>query len=351
MSAPENRAAPPVSRTAVYVAAGRALGAREADPRARNPDDLAERLLGDPSMLGLDHPVVRALSLGYDEAMQDFEVVNNVRLMTVRTRFIDEALERAIDAGATQVLVLGAGFDSHAYRCRELLASARVFEVDRPATQAFKRARAQAALGPPPSNLTYVAVDFEHEDLRDTLVRQGYDLGRRTFIIMEGVTMYLREDAVRETLSFVAAHAPGSSIVFDFVYDAMIEMLARIDPANLPPVAKPFVERFLDLIKDEPWRFGIAVGREREFLGELGLELCDRITVGDTASVARYLTRADGTQVGGEAIAKAMQRAALGSASEGEAPPGQVEKLRDRMREQQRLMAYQLVEASVAGAA
>ena len=67
----------------------------------------------------MDHPAVRALSLSYDEAMSDVEVVINVRMMTVRTRFIDEALERAIANGATQVVILGAGFDSHAYRCQD----------------------------------------------------------------------------------------------------------------------------------------------------------------------------------------------------------------------------------------
>ena len=96
---------PGISRTSIFVAAGRALGAREPDPSARNPDYLAEKLLGDPSTLGLDHPAVRALSLSYDEALKDPEVASNVRMMIVRA-FIDEALERAIAGGATQVVIL-----------------------------------------------------------------------------------------------------------------------------------------------------------------------------------------------------------------------------------------------------
>ncbi|HEX5419820.1 MAG TPA: hypothetical protein VFY39_07455 [Gammaproteobacteria bacterium] len=67
---PQRANAACVSRTSIYVAAGRALGAREPDAVARNPDYLAERLLGDPSALDLDHPAVRALSLDYDEAMK-----------------------------------------------------------------------------------------------------------------------------------------------------------------------------------------------------------------------------------------------------------------------------------------
>jgi methyltransferase (TIGR00027 family) len=222
VSEPKNQASPGISRTSIYVAAGRAVGAREPDPAARNPDYLAGRLLGDPSELDLDHPAIRALSLDYDDAMKDVEVVSNVRMMTVRTRFIDEALERAIAGGATQVVVLGAGFDSHAYRCRDLLAHVRVFEVDRPAMQALKKQRVNEVLGGPPANLTYVAIDFQHEDLPDVLTRHGYDPAQRTFFIWEGVTMYLPEEAVRDTLRFAATHPPGSGIVFDFVYRAMI---------------------------------------------------------------------------------------------------------------------------------
>src|SRR4029079_19122843 len=96
------------------------------------------------------------------------------------------------------------------YRCQELLAQASVFEVDRPATQAVKKQRFTAVLGRPPVNLTYVAVDFQHEGLPDVLARHGHDPAQRTFFILEGVTMYLPEEAVRSTLRFVAAHPPGT---------------------------------------------------------------------------------------------------------------------------------------------
>jgi methyltransferase (TIGR00027 family) len=346
VSEPSSHASPGISRTSIYVAAGRAVGAREPDPAARNPDYLAERLLGDPAALDLDHPAVRALSLGYDDAMKDVEVVSNVRMMTIRTRFIDEALERAIAGGATQVVVLGAGFDSHAYRCRDLLAQVRVFEVDRPATQALKKQRVNDVLGGPPVNLTYVAIDFQHEDLPGVLTRHGYDPARRTFFIWEGVTMYLPEAAVRDTLRFVATHPPGSAIVFDFVYRAMVDMLARIDIANVPQAAKPFVERFLNLTRDEPWVFGVPVDAEREFLGEFGLELREAFTIGGEESLKRYLTRADGTQVGAPAIAEA--RARMSERTRAAGPSASRQMPLERTREQQRLMAYQLAEAVVA---
>ena len=175
-----------ISKTSIYVAAGRAVGAREPDSSARNPDYLAEKFLGDPSQLTVDHPAVRALSL----SMQDVEVVSNVRMMMIRTRFIDEALARAAD-GATQVVVLGG----------------------------------------PPANLTYVPIDFQHENLEDVLTRHGYDPAQRSFFILDGVTMYVPEDAVRATLRFLASHPPGSGIVFDFVYRGC-PGLRRGDGAN-----------------------------------------------------------------------------------------------------------------------
>jgi methyltransferase (TIGR00027 family) len=336
-----------ISRTSIYTAAGRAIGAREPDPSVRNPDYLAEKLLGDPAALDVNHSSVRALSLSYDEAMKDVEVVSTVRMMLVRTRFIDEALARAVAGGAAHVVILGAGFDSHAYRCQELLANVRVFEVDRPATQALKKQRVHEALGAPPSNLTYVPIDIQHEDLADVLHRHGHNQSQRTFFIMEGVTMYVPEDGVRATLRYVAGHPAGSAIVFDFMYRPMVDMLKNIDWATVPDSFKPYVQRFLDLIKDEPWVFGIPVGGERAFLDEVGLELREALTIGGEESIKRYATKADGTQVGAQALAEGMARMAQRAREAGPSSAEAQAMNPERIREQQRTMAYQLAEAVV----
>jgi methyltransferase (TIGR00027 family) len=340
---------PGISRTCIYVAAGRAIGAHEPDPAVRNPDDLAERLLGDVSVFGVDHPTVRALGKPYDEAMADAEVVNTVRMMMIRTRFVDAALARAIADGATQVAILGAGFDTHAYRCRELLRHVRVFEVDRASTQALKRERVLATIGSVPPNLTYVSIDFQHDDLGDVLARHGHDRTQRTFFLMEGVTMYVPEDGVRRTLQFVGRHPPGSSIVFDFVPKAMIDMIAAIDMDKVPASAKAFVQRFLDLIKDEPWVFGIPLGGVDEFLGDAGMDAREVMAIGGPDSIARYLTKVDGTQVGAAAFGELMARAAAQAAKDLESMTPEQRAAQERAREQQRQMTYQLVDAVVRG--
>lgn len=338
-----------ISKTAVWVAAARAVGAREPDAGARNPDALAEQLLGEPSKLGLEHPVIDALRADYDDAMRDMELAGLVRAMTVRTRFIGEALERALAAGATQVLIAGAGLDSHAYRCRELLEPARVFEADRPAMLEFKKRRVDEVLGGPPPNLSYVPLDLESEDLPAVLARHGYDPSERTFVIMEGLTMYVPEDALRAAFRFVAAHAPGSSAVFDFATRTMVEGIKQINLAAVPPPARPSLERFLNLIKDEPWLFGFPVGGEKDWLADVGMELRELLTIGSEDSVRRYLTRADGTTMGAEGHAKgeALRKAAQASAARNMSPEQQ-QKIDEHLREQERHMAYRIAEAFVA---
>jgi methyltransferase (TIGR00027 family) len=335
-----------ISKTAIWVAAARAIGAREPDLKACNPDRLAEALLGDPSKLELEHPIVDALRSSYEQAMQDLEIASLVRAMAERTRFIDEALERAVGAGAVQVLIPGAGLDSHAYRCGELLAGVRVFEVDRPETLAFKKQRVDEALGGRPPNLTYVPLDLESEEMPAALARHGYDAGRRTFVILEGVTMYVPEQGLRALFGFIASHPKGSSVVFDFASRPMIDGLEHIDLASVPPVARPSFERFLALIDNEPWVFGFPVDGEAEFLASVGLTLRETMTIGSEESSKRYLTRADGTTVGALAHAKAdaMRKAATAKLAE-QMSPEQLQKMEERAREQQRQNAYRIAEA------
>src|SRR5437773_10750517 len=124
------------SRTSITVAALRAFGSREPDVAVRNPDYLAQRLLG-PSQLALikDHPIAAALQQDYGEARRNREVSGMANLLLIRTRFIDDHLLRAIENGASQVVILGAGFDTRAYRFADLLKDKLVIEVDYQSTQ------------------------------------------------------------------------------------------------------------------------------------------------------------------------------------------------------------------------
>ena len=136
--------------------------------------------------------------------------------IAVRTRFAEDALAAAVAArGVRQLVVLGAGLDTYAYRTT-LGESLRIFELDHPATQAWKRQRLEEASITIPDFLTFVAVNFERETLADSLRAVGFDPVRRTFFTWLGVVPYLTEAAVFSTLGFIAGLPNGAEVVFDY---------------------------------------------------------------------------------------------------------------------------------------
>jgi methyltransferase (TIGR00027 family) len=169
--------------------------------------------------------------------------------MQVRTRTIDDVLHRFVADGGTQVLILGAGYDCRASRFPGELADAHVFEVDHPATQARKRAVLDRA-GAHPSRVTYVGWDFEAQptsELPAALASLGHDPARPTLTIWEGVTMYLTERAIDETVAAVRAlSAPGSPLVLTYFDRHQLDR---------PTVIQRLLTRFVAR-GGEPFRFG-----------------------------------------------------------------------------------------------
>ena len=194
------------SRTCLLVAAARAFGSRELDESLRNPDMLADQLIG-PAELALisGHPLSQIGEREYAEAAHDPAIVFFVWAMLARTRFIDDALRRAVRNGAKQIVILGAGLDTRAYRFRELLQQCRVIEVDAEPTQQYKKHRLRAAMVDVPPNLTYARCDFACDSLSEVLRAAGYNAGEKTFYIWEGVCLYV--PARRERATDPANHS------------------------------------------------------------------------------------------------------------------------------------------------
>jgi methyltransferase (TIGR00027 family) len=275
------------SRTSILVAAVRAFGSREPDENVRNPDSVADLLIG-PSELALisDHPVSTGLTQDYVEASQNPAIVLFAGLMLWRTRFIDEALERAVKNGATQVVILGAGFDTRAHRFGELLKHSRVIEVDAAPTQAYKKRRVQEVLRDLPTNLTYCAIDFAKDDLMHGLRRVGFKRDEKTFYIWEGVCMYLPESSVRKTLQTIASHStPGSTLVLDYANALGIE-LGKFTPNGAGGIPTPWAE---------PWIFGVPEANGAVFFRELGFDPGMPVPAYSPEMIRRYGTRQDGT--------------------------------------------------------
>ncbi len=180
-----------------------------------------------------------------------------VGFITVRERYIDDYLKTGLTEGLDQVVLLGAGFDTRAYRIPGI-EKTRVFEVDYPATQEVKRKRLKKVVDPLPGYVTFVPVDFNSQLLGERMQSCGYSEQAKTLFIWQGVTYFLEAKGVDSTLDFIAHHAgPGSSVIFDYIYNEIFQ-----DPNNsygktLKRVAK---------LSGEEYVFGIDRGQVEPFL-------------------------------------------------------------------------------------
>jgi len=196
-----------------------------------------------------------------------------------RTRCIDDALRAALQSGVEQVMILGAGFDSRAYRIQGIERT-RVFEVDHPATQAAKRERLERMLGQLPVHVVFVAIDFNRQALADVLNTAGFQPTARSFVIWEGVTNYLTADAVDTTLRFLArATPPRSRILFTYIHRGILDGSARFEGAQESIVT---VGR-----AGEPFTFGFDPAELPAYVAQRGLALIEDVGAPDYR--ARYL--------------------------------------------------------------
>ncbi len=151
-------------------------------------------------------------------------------LAVSRARYTEDCLGEAVKTGVKQYVILGAGMDTFAFRCPELMEKLQVFEVDHPITQAFKRQRLVELGWEIPKQLYFVPVDFTRQRLDEALMNSSYDPKALGLFNWLGVTYYLPRETVFNTLRTVASMAPkGSTIIFDYLdTDAY-------DPAKVAP--------------------------------------------------------------------------------------------------------------------
>jgi methyltransferase (TIGR00027 family) len=195
--------------------------------------------------------------------------------MAARSRYAEDELARAVTQGVTQYVILGAGLDTFAYRNPH--PGLRVFEVDHPATQAWKREQLQAADISIPPSLTFVPIDFEQQTLQAGLEDAGLDTDSPAFFSWLGVTPYLTREACMTTLSHIAKMPAGGGVVFDFAVDPALlnagqrQALAALS-ARVARYGEPF-QLFFDPgnLQDELKRMGF---QHTEFLQ--GKELNER---------------------------------------------------------------------------
>jgi methyltransferase (TIGR00027 family) len=208
--------------------------------------------------------------------------------IVTRSRCAEDELAGAVSQGTRQYVVLGAGLDTFAYR-NPHAASLRVFEVDHPVTQGWKRSQLEEQGIDVPGSLSFVGVDFEKDSLSDRLQQAGFDRTAPAFVSRLGVTMYLEREAVMQTLRFVA-RTRGSRIVFDFSLPD--ELLSEAERARRDKRAK----RVAAL--GEPWisRFDPA-SLARDLLA---MGFSTAVPLGGPELNARYFSaRTDGLRIAG----------------------------------------------------
>jgi methyltransferase (TIGR00027 family) len=194
-----------------------------------------------------------------------------------RTRLIDDWIEASVAGGAGQVLMLGSGFDSRAWRL-PALRRVGVFEIDHPATSAEKRRRL-AAIGAEPANVSFIAADFERDAVPEALARSSFDPAQRALVVWEGVTNYLTGAAVDETLRWIASLAQGTRLIFTYVHEGVLA-----DPAAFEGAAQILIAV---TGTGEPWTFGLRPEALPGYLAERGLHLLEDLGAKDYR--ARYV--------------------------------------------------------------
>ncbi|HEX2681526.1 MAG TPA: SAM-dependent methyltransferase [Candidatus Dormibacteraeota bacterium] len=177
------------------------------------------------------------------------EVMAFSRWVCVRSRLTEDVVQDALAQGVRQYVILGAGLDSFAYRRSDLLDRLRVFEVDHPASQEWKRRRLERLAIAQPEGLVFAAVDFETQSLMEGLLASGFDADSRAVFSWIGVTMYLTIDAIRTTLRAVAKCARGTRIVVTYNQptSALDDFSRRVTGALAAAVGEagePFISLF-----------------------------------------------------------------------------------------------------------
>jgi methyltransferase (TIGR00027 family) len=264
------------SQTAGLTTFFRACAYKERDERLRGPDHLARvfhvgwpRLLLATSRITL--PMTRRLLPGVYE------------YLFARTEFFDELFERALEESCPQIVLLGAGCDSRAYRFESLVKDTTIYELDHPATQQVKRELLSRGGIAVPEYVRFVAADLNSGLLSEALASHGFHRDRRTLFLMEGVIYYLSAEGVDSLLQSVReCSSPGSGLAFDYIVESMVR--GTCDRYGARQVASRVASA------GETFRFGIDDHKIESFLEDRGFQLTRHLTPQDLE--ATYLARA-----------------------------------------------------------
>lgn len=188
-----------------------------------------------------------------------------------RVRFIDEHIKECHKNGLEQLVILGAGYDSRAYRIDELKDGVKVFEVDHPATQEYKLKILETLFETLSENVIFVPYQLGNEGFKKQLFDKGYDKNKKSLFIMEGLIMYLDPEAVKNLFSLISQiSCLGSSVIFDFLPPGIEDgSIKNRGGKNMYKWARK---------KGEPFKFSIGKNQLSNFLSPIGFNNINIIT-------------------------------------------------------------------------
>lgn len=271
------------SSTALITAFSRAYHSKYDNPKIFD-DYLANYIIYERERVFLEHRLAEAFRKFYPDianscpnqaaVLANAMRIQNAPITLSRSRYTEESLKNSIKKGVKQYVVLGAGFDTFAFRKPELLTYLQVFEVDHPATQMTKRIRINELGWAPPQQLHYIPIDFTVNKLEKVLKNSAYDTQKMSLFSWLGVTYYLTLDVVLETLRTIVDIAPsGSIIIFDYMdKDAFV-----------PEKASKRIQQMQESVRNmgEPMRTGFDPDTISDDLKNIGLILKENLSPSD----------------------------------------------------------------------
>ena len=265
------------SHTALMAAIHRFIATKEKDSYFKGSDELARIFLPAKVRFLLSFRFIRE---SVKKKMRRL-VPGTFEYVTARTKFFDEQFKHSVDEDYPQVVLMGAGYDTRAFRYHSIFKNTKVFELDEPAIHLKKQQLLNKAGIKLSEHLTFVPINFNTDLLHEVLVKAGYEPSKKTLFLWEGVSMYLEEQSVIGMLNFISGNsAQGSRIVFDYFDKAIIEGDSDLYGAR---------EISAEVKKsNEPFRFGIDPKKMKSFLQEQGLKLVIHLTPTDLED--NYLT-------------------------------------------------------------
>jgi methyltransferase (TIGR00027 family) len=263
------------STTAEVTALYRAIESLRPQSERICYDPYAARFISRPEYLKL----LELLSSNPEKAVAMMEEDENLypgvhNTILARIRYFDDFVRASADEGIDQIVILGAGYDTRAYRIEELKTRLKVFEVDHPATQRVKMKKIKGIFGRLPDYVMYVPVDLGIDDLGQRLIDHGYDGSQITLFVMEGLVYYIPPGIVDEILSFITKNSGlGSTVIFDYLPESVVDGTCTLEAGkNLQRAVKH---------QGEPFQFGIKEGTVETFLSKRGFSQIRNVTSED----------------------------------------------------------------------